>query len=752
MGARLSRRGTVVIVLGVCVLVLFLGFGTLNAFNPKSAKPVSPTQTIVFAALSALAFLLFLAVLVLLVRNVLRLYMDQRSRVLGTRLRTRMLGGAVLVSVVPLVFMFAFSYLLMNRAVDRWFSQPVSQMRDDANRISDAMLRYTAANSRAEADSIALDLAQSRSRAPLAKPALMAELNGHLVTLQGGFAAILRDNTPMASLRVPAALTATTVQRYDGLPVMLNGTEYVLAVSPAADGRSVVVGMPVPEGVGQATANLHRDSDHYWLLFRQRRQVRLLYSLLLALITVLALFASCWLALNLSKQVTRPIELLADAMEAIAAGAYERRVQQGSTEELGELADSFNTMAAELESSRALATRSTADLFDANASLEAQRAELETIIETIPNGVATLNAAGEVVLANRAFCELLDPNGQRAFAGAALVSLFPVDATEMLRHILRRSHRMGAAATELDLPRKGRGDKRHVALTAALLERRTGMATDHVGYVLVLEDLSELVRAQRESAWKEAARRVAHEIKNPLTPISLNAEQITRHVRRLTPVINEHAIESPSLSVIAHSAEVITASVGTMRTLVDQFGALAEFPSARPRPTEMNTVARAALALFTGRDTGVELRLSLADELPLVVADPESLKRALSNVIDNALEAMESTLLRELSVSSRLLPSGLVELVIADTGTGLTSEMRERLFLPYFSTKQRGTGLGLSIAAKIAADFGGTLRAEDHQPTGASFIFELLTAAQSESDETLPSFAAAPGSQQGASA
>jgi two-component system nitrogen regulation sensor histidine kinase NtrY len=255
----------------------------------------------------------------------------------------------------------------------------------------------------------------------------------------------------------------------------------------------------------------------------------------------------------------------------------------------------------------------------------------------------------------------------------------------------------------------------------------------------VLEDATELLRAQKQSAWKEVARRVAHEIKNPLTPISLNAELTRRHVGRIAALFAEHHLESPSPAIIERSSQVISSSVETMRSLVDQFSALAEFPTARPQPADLNAIVEEALALFAGRLGSIRVRRSLHRNLPLVLADPEALKRALSNLIDNAAEAMQQSLLRELSISTRALENNMVELTVADTGPGLTDEMRERLFLPYFSTKQRGTGLGLSIAAKIIQEHHGTIRAEKNIPAGAVFILELRVASVEASLESEPS-------------
>lgn len=801
MGPTTSRRKSVSIALGSVLLVLLAAFTAMNAFSLKFLDPATTGEIAVFTGLSALAFLLFVVVLVLLVRNVLKLYADERSRVMGSRLRTRMLWGAVLVSLIPIVFMFLFSYGLMNRAVDRWFSQNPNEMRNDSNRLALELAQYTSANARAEAESIAASLPQgdglpsaSFSRdhpvAPRAIPAIAPFpespqavednriLLQHETTLQNGFAIVYREGHSIAAFHMPQHTSAppqikawlpdtspadedagpvaapssatrpagqvhavgdfdaailSAAQRND-LPIFSVGdVDYALGTAAVKQGGTVVVGKPMPYGMSATMSRFQNAVDVYWNAYRQRRQVRNLYMLLLLMMTSLALFASSWLALHLSKQVTKPVEALADAMEAIAAGDYAHRVAESATEELGELVRSFNHMAADLEGSRRDVETSNVQLSEANATLEARRRELETMLETIPNGVATLDTQRCIVLANRALTEMLDPGGKTPFINTSIEALFPPEAMESLDHLLRRSHRMGSASGEMEMTvvsnsNGRRGETMYLLATVALLETGVGPERTHHGYVLALENATELLRAQKQSAWKEVARRVAHEIKNPLTPISLSAEQIHRHIDRLGATLNAADLQSPSISVIRRSSEVISSSVESMRALVDQFAALAEFPTAQPRPADINPIIENSLALFAGRLQNIRLVKRLAPNLPLVLADPEAMKRALGNLIDNAAEAMQHSLLRELRVNTAVLPSGMVELTISDTGSGLTDEMRERLFLPYFSTKQRGTGLGLAIAAKIIQEHHGTIRAEKNDPAGAKFIVELPTA------------------------
>jgi len=502
-----------------------------------------------------------------------------------------------------------------------------------------------------------------------------------------------------------------SAQRSDEPVIKVADQEYALGESTTSSGKVVVTALPMPRGLSQTTARIRSGADAYWKLFRSRNQIRTIFFLLLLLITVFVFFSSVWLALFLSKQITRPVEALADAMDEIAAGKYDYRVALVATGEMGDLVRAFNRMAADLDASRQLVETSSAQLTAANLAIEERRRELETVVETIPSGVVTLDGAGFVLQSNRAFAALLGRREDLSLTGERVDTLLPADCAEDLAGVIRRGLRMGAASTEIELHARGRTV--HLAVTSARLE----LAHGQPGTVLVMEDMTELLRAQRQLAWKEVAQRVAHEIKNPLTPIALSAERIAKHLDRDQP-------DSPN--VIRKCSEVILGCVGTLRTLVDQFSALAQFPAPQPRACDLNRVAEEALALFAGRLSGITVQWDLELNLPTVLADPVAIRRAVANLIDNAAEAMQGSLLRVLGIQTSLSEDGgAVELCVSDTGHGLTDEIRERLFLPFYSTKHRGTGLGLSIAAKIVQEHGGSLRAESNSPKGARFLLRL---------------------------
>jgi PAS domain S-box-containing protein len=730
------RRRSVAWIAGGALLILTF-FGALQAFNTTSIgflNPETAGETLIFTGLTGLVFLLLLLLLVLLLRNILKVYAGQGSSGMGARLRSRMVLGAVLIALAPTVLMFLFSRQLMNRSLDRWFSPNTSQLHDDSIQVVRELAQYVTANARVEAESIASSSAPDHDVAQL-----QDELAAHRITLAGGFAVVYGKNgRSLSSFQAPSESSPISLfpwldqgeqgsavalrgplsvnllflaQRRDQPVVDIAGEEFALGMATTGSGKPVVVALPMPQGLNQTAVRIRSGSATYWELFRKRKQIHATFYEVLLLITVLCFFLSVWMARFLSNQITRPVEALAVAMDEIATGKYDYRVALLASGEMGNLVRAFNHMAADLDASRQLAETSSAQLTAANLAIEERRRELEAILETIPSGVVTLDGDGAILQSNRAFSVLLGRREDCGLGGEKIIDLFPADSAEDLDGVIRRGQRMGLASTEIELHAHGR--TMHLAITSARFE----LSRNETGTVLVVEDTTELLRAQRQLAWKEVAQRVAHEIKNPLTPIALSAERIGKHLDRGQP-------DSPA--IIRKCSEVILGCVGTLRTLVDQFSALAQFPTPQPRACDMNMVAEQALALFSGRLAGITIQWNLEPDLPLVLADPEAIRRALANLIDNAAEAMQGSLLRVLGIQSALSEDGnAVEIAISDTGHGLTDEIRERLFLPFYSTKHRGTGLGLSIAAKIVQEHGGSLRAEANSPKGARFLLSL---------------------------
>ncbi|MGB9203705.1 MAG: ATP-binding protein [Terriglobales bacterium] len=727
--SKTSGRRKAVIGLGIGAFFLLAILVAQASFNLKFISPDSNQEVLFFAGLSGLIFFAFLALTIVLARNLLKLYAERRQGVAGSKFRTRLVVVSLLLSFLPVIAMFWFSYGLMNRSIDKWFSQPVEEVRADTAAMSALLYDYAGDNAASEAQAIAQTEEFQKAFASGNFNEATDELQEHLPTLQGGFVLVMARGNVAAKLNPPAHWA----DMKDRFPVQaaLRGehphfqwgqTDYLIAAA-VLRGGAVFVAMPLPPKFAQTAKQIQDSQKRYIELAAKRKLFRRTYIGFLLLLTVVVLFASTWLALLLSKLVNRPVAALAAGTEAISKGQLDYRVDIRATDELAELVQSFNSMAEQLESSRRQIEASSRDVSAANEALEGRRRYIETVLESIPTGVISIDADRRVTLANAAFSRMFYVEQSEYMSPAALVNrplreVMPADVLADLEPLLRRADRMGitAANMELDLPRA----QLNVAVTVSALSH-----AERLGYVLVFEDLSDLLRAQKQAAWREVARRVAHEIKNPLTPIALSAERIHRHLTRGT------APDAASLDVIRTCSETIGNAVESVRTLVDEFSALARFPASRPQPASLNQLVEGALILFNGRLEGIRVRTELAHDLPAVMADPEAIKRAIANLVDNAAEAMQDAMLKEITISTSLVASrDAVELAVSDTGQGVSRDVKERLFLPYFSTKQRGTGLGLAIVSRIVEDHRGSIRVEENKPFGSRFVVELPIAAE----------------------
>ena len=744
---KFSGRRKAVIALAVGAFLLLALLIAQGSFNLKFISPDSNQQLFFFVTLGGMIFFTFVALSLVLGRNLLKLYAERRQGVAGSKFRTRLVVVNLLLSFLPVLAMFWFSYGLMNRSIDKWFSQPVEEVRADTAALSAELFNYAGLNATSEA----LSIAQSDEFAkPFAEGNLKAadeELREHLATLQGGFVVALSPDNVVISLNTPASwpdmrdhFPAGQAVRGEHPQFQWGKISYIVGAARSGDG-TVFVAMPLPSRFAETAQQIQDSQQRYIELARQRRLVRSTYLGFLLLLTVIVLFASTWLALFLSKLVNRPVAAIAAGTEAISKGQLDYRVDIRATDELAELVQSFNSMAEQLESSRRQIERSSHELSNVNQELEGRRRYIETILESIPTGVISIDGHRQVTLANAAFCRMFHSDrpefvNPSALVGLSLLDLLPPEVLDDLEPLFRRADRMGMTASNIEilLPHA----KLNVAITVSALEdpvepgfpptpmsggRRDG---ERRGYVLVFEDLSDLLHAQKQAAWREVARRVAHEIKNPLTPIALSAERIHRHLSRGS------APDAASLEVIRNCAGTINHAVETVRSLVDEFSVLARFPASHPLPSNLNDLVESALVLFNSRLEGIQLRAHLAPDLPAVMADAEAIKRAVANLVDNAAEALQDSILKEITISTALVASReTVELAVSDTGHGVSREVKERLFLPYFSTKQRGTGLGLAIVSRIVEDHNGSIRVEENKPIGSRFVIELPVAVES---------------------
>jgi len=672
-------------------LVIWQGSFTFGEWAPTSIE-----QTYLFWAISTLIFLLMVTLGFMLLRTGVRLYIERETNRERTGIKRKMVIGALTLSFVPVFFLVLFSYSLLNRNLEKWFSRPAVNVGASLVDVSAALERET----------------QNRGEVVAAWLASLPELRQYAETG-------IRESAALDSFCAENNLADVFLERPDGRGMLvcedlLEGetTATVRVRRPLGEGEDSVVLVVAARMAADLAAHqreIAANIAEYDQFSLNRKATRQTYLLLLGLITLFILFVATWIALFMARLLNVPIAALLAASDEVRKGNLSHRVEVQAVDELASLVRSFNEMTAALEG---------------NAhELESRRRFIEAILNNIPTGVVSVGPDGRIQMGNRALARIFKP--EEVEAAKLVEELFPSEDAGEIRYLMNRARRTGAASRQFDFERDG--SSLHVSVTVSALEKQAGS-----GFVVMVEDTADMLRAQKAVAWREVARRIAHEMKNPLTPLSLCAERIARQVEKAE---RSGGPAAPEVARILRECSLtISQEVESVRTLVDEFSGFARFPAARPAPTDLNEVVESALAVFSGRLDGVELLTELSENLPLVNIDREQFKRVVVNLVDNSAEAIRESPARQIQVSTRKAGIDAVELEIADTGCGISREDREKLFLPHFSTKGRGTGLGLAIVSQIINDHDADVRVEDNDPTGARFIIEIPTLTNEQTD------------------
>jgi two-component system nitrogen regulation sensor histidine kinase NtrY len=637
-------------------------------------------ETIVLSAVSAVIFIFAMTLAFMLFRAIVKLYMDRQKNREGSRIRSRLLVGALALTLAPTLFSALFNYFVLNRTLNKWFTQPARGIEMNLKDLDKSYRNEAQGRMQAEANWIGM-LPQTRAAATTGKVdteffsgiCKEARIQQLVLTPSSGVPILLYQRFEKSENGLLQARAKVTDGEQQFGEIGLAG---VLANDPAAKETAIQHFMDEQEHLGT-----HKKfySDFYFLL--------------LCLLTLFVLFFAAWSAQILSRQISIPISALLGAAQEVRRGDLSYRVQVSAIDELATLVRAFNAMTSELEGNA--------------RELEARRQFTEAILESIPTGVISVSLDERIERVNRALRGIFSTEVVRS--ARKLEDLFLPEELAEIRYVLNRARRTGTAACQMDLDRGSL--ILHLAVTVASLEEQRG-------FVMVLEDTSDLMRAQKSAAWQEIARRIAHEIKNPLTPISLCADRIARQLRRLP-------LRPEALAILEECTQTIQGEVQTVKSLVDEFSRFSRFPAAQPVPADLNEVVESAMSVFAGRWDGIRVSVDRQPNLSPIMLDREQIKRAIVNLVDNAAEAMRESPVKLLHVATSQTSPDLVELSVTDTGCGVSAEDKERLFLPYFSTKGRGTGLGLAIVSHIVTEHHARVRLEDNRPAGARFVIEF---------------------------
>jgi len=731
----------------IAFLCLSLILGQIFLHQTSVGSPKFVRGTFLLWTVTVLVILALLILATVLGRNLIKLYFERKSGRVGSKFKTRMVTVSVILSLLPALLLFFLAYGLINFSIEQWFSAPAEQMLENSKAITEQYYEETEQRSRHAVASVASSMESEELISPERRGRLEARLSqlrqqhlldglrvfdprGNLAAEAGTRALGFKTSPALTGLVLRAIHGASEfqVQRVSPDDAL---REAVWATAPIFGRGGKIIGAVlaeslIPRSVRFKSVSVMEAYEKYRLLQREKSALRFTVVMMLALSTLLIVFAFLWFAMYLAKRITVPIQALAEGAAAVAGGNLGYRVECEAFDELDNLVEAFNRMTAELQENKSNIEAAQNNLRQTNVELDNRRRYIETILQTIATAVISLDANYRVRTMNRAAVQMLQVEGP--VEGLRLEDVVKGGACETLRMLLHKSSVLGRAVRDIELALYGK--TLHLATTVTPLVDSEGQPT---GWVLVLDDVTELLRAERMAAWQEVARRLAHEIKNPLTPIQLSAERILRRYRQ---IFAQHEALSPAHRQIETASfeklldeciQTITHEAGSLKRLVDEFSRFARLPAARLEEVDVHRILENALNLYNGRIQDVRIVRVFSPDIPLVRLDPEQMKRVFINLFDNALEAMAgNSNAKVLQIRTcRKTEESCVHIEISDTGRGFPQEYQDSLFLPYFSTRKDGTGLGLAIVRQIITEHHGHVRAEANLPLGTRILIDL---------------------------
>ena len=724
-----SRRKRNLVIIAAFLLVI----GGATAFDLGIFAPEIPVASnIVIFALFNLNLIVFLLLLLLLFRNLVKVWFERRQKVIGARFRAKLVLAFLLLSVTPAALIFVIASNFINKSIEGWFKPQVERPLDQALAVAQTYYNNLERTALRDGQHLARVIDRDGLLAEDRREALVALLTEQqdllslsTITVYGpGGQELVHLRDPVLgdlSTRDPGETElkrglggqeVTTVRE-------LATGDLIEAVTPIWSSRggerqvagAVVVGSHVTERLEQKVRGISQAFREYKQLKLLKNPIKGIYILLFLLMTLIVVFGFTWFGLYLARGITGPIEQLAEGTREVAAGNLAYKVQARADDEIGLLVDSFNRMTDDLSSSKHRLEEAYVDLQDKHTELEDRRRYIETVLEAITTGVVSLDALGRITTLNRAAARMFGVP-EAATIGRLLEEVFTGPEAREVVTLVQRTRRPKTATAAIQLHMRRGGVALSLLASATALRGPEGVFD---GAVVVFDDLTELLKAQRLAAWREVAQRIAHEIKNPLTPIQLSAQRLRRRFSR-------GAGEDAEL--VSECTETIIQEVDGLKRMVDEFSRFARMPAFVPKPTDVRPLVDAVASLYRESHPHCTIVTRHADDVPVLQVDPDHIKRAVLNLVDNAVGAVGSG--GTVSLETEYVPEAArVRLIVADTGPGVPSEDRDRLFLPYFSTKVTGMGLGLPIVSEIVSEHGGTIRVEDNQPSGTRFVIEV---------------------------
>lgn len=701
------------------VSVVFLNPSSVG--NPHFVRNIN-----LWAVIWAINFVFVLVLSFILARNLIKLFFEYRANRPGSRIKTKLVITLITFSLVPALIMSFLAFGLINQNLRQWFSAPSEQLLDSSQLIARS---YYEKN-----QDFQFEAAQSLAR-QIKDFGLDSSTQLEQLSRDYGFVAILflgpekqvlhQDNNWGESLPSQPVLDQVLEgQRYYSLRREIKTDHGVVGVPFFAEDSSVgaLFGrFSIPESVTFHAIQVEEASKKYEAIKGGVSQLRLNYFSILGVTTLTVVLGFLWLGTYIAKKITVPLEALVEGARELAEGNLDHRVDANAVDELGILIDSFNRMGEEIKQNREKLESTNDELRETNIHLDERRSYIETILQNIATGVISVDKVGVIHAVNEAALKMLQVSRENFLNKSIQEATNPSLHKEFLA-LIKRADLYGTYRKEITFKLKGR--QLHVAAT---ITSNPVPLKDKSEYLIVLDDLTELIKAEKFVAWQEVAKRLAHEIKNPLTPIQLSAERVNKQFEK---IVQKHASSQEILNfqkLLGEAMQIIAAEAEILRKLVEEFSKFARLPICKPTPVQFHHLIEETLALYDSNFKKVEIRKNFDSRIDEIRVDREQMQRVFINLIDNSLDALaESEASRRISVRTHLnAVRKTITVQIEDNGNGIAPQDYEHLFLPYFSTKKKGTGLGLAIVRQIISEHKGFVRAEPNLPRGTRFTMEI---------------------------
>jgi two-component system nitrogen regulation sensor histidine kinase NtrY len=711
--ARRRRNELVIIgIISILILVLF----TIEIKFPQMWGKIPVANNIIIFSLININTILILLLIFLVIRNLVKLIFERKRKVLGAKLRTKLVVAFISLSLVPTMFLFFVAVGFITNSVEHWFSAQVEQSLQGSLEVAQTYYRDFANSTVSSAQQISKSVPRqgiqkgSREMSLLREQLEARRQEHHLSTLgifpKGEGDAIRVEDSMLRSVSVnlPKDLLEAGFSGKEVSRILSVGEgELITGIAPvfnSSEGGEVVAIVVATHFIPKSLTVKMREISQAFVEYKQlkilKKPIKFSYMMALLMVTLLIVFFATWVGFHLAKDITVPIKDLAEATDRIATGDLNFRIQMKATDEIGMLVQSFNQMTGDLQVSR--------------SELEQRKKYMEIVLKNVAAGVISIDEKGEVTTINTSAEEMLQIKGdtvlEKNFSG-----VLPKEYVGQIERLLDelKSSRKDSIERQVTVNLEGKSLSLLINLTALRDEEGKPL-----GVVAVFDDLTQLIKAQRMAAWREVARRIAHEIKNPLTPIQLSAQRLRKRYWEKI---------QPDGMVFDECTRTIVKQVEELKGMVNEFSNFARMPASRPTPNQLNEIIQESLVLFQATQKQIRFEFAPAD-LPVVNVDREQMKRVMINLIKNSLTAIEKegTIKIQTNYDPKLQT---VRLEVSDDGCGISDEDKSRLFEPYFSTKKAGTGLGLTIVNAIIADHNGYIRVRDNKPKGTTFLIEL---------------------------